>query len=362
MKKIALFFGTRPEYIKILPVYKALVKRFGRKHIVLIHTKQHSDLVEKEWMHFNEQPDICLPLQRKSGSLSELIGNLMLEMEKWSTHSQEKGDTICAIVAQGDTASTYAAALHAFQSNVPFFHVEAGLRTYDMQSPYPEEFYRRSIAEIATHHFAPTEKEFLNLSQENKSPDTISVTGNTIIDHLLDVRRERNHQNVLITLHRRELGDNELKTYLAYFYQLVKTTPTWQFTWISHPNRDIDFGNLMSLSNFTLLAPISFAEMLSRYVTTDLIFTDSGGIQEEAGFLGIPCIVCRKTTERIQGIETGITNHFDPELITIDQLLASFNHEQLIEQNPIYGDGKSADRIVDVIASKIPISNSVIRK
>ena len=352
-KKIALSFGTRPELIKILPVFRELVKHYSRERILLIHTGQHSDLLNKELEHYAISSDVHFELNRNSGSLSELTGKLLLKFNEFSADLTSKGVQLSSMIAQGDTASTYTSALHAFHQKVPFFHVEAGLRTYDNKNPFPEEFYRRSISEMTSLHFAPTETEQQHLINEQKTPENIVVTGNTVIDHLVNIKRNENCKEIIITLHRRELDDDAHQKIIDYFKALVPKSAEWNFNWVTHPNRRIDFSELEELPNFTLLDPVPFYEFLDLYKTAGLIFTDSGGIQEEAAYLGIPCVVCRKTTERSQGIDAGIAQLFDPSLKNAEQIIDTFNHANLLQRNSIYGDGCSGHRIVTSIKSRI---------
>lgn len=352
-KKVALSFGTRPELIKVLPVFRELINQCGRDRILLIHTGQHSDLLDQELSYYKITPDVRFELDRNSGSLSELTGKLLLKFEELSEQLTSKGVHLSAMIAQGDTASTYVSALHAFHQKVPFFHVEAGLRTYDNMNPFPEEFYRRSISEMASLHFAPTKTEYQHLINEQKKSEDIIITGNTVIDHLLNLKRNIHSKEVIITLHRRELTDSDYQEMVDYFKILVPKSEGWNFNWVTHPNRRMGFSELEQLPNFKLLDPIPFYTFLDLYKTSGLIFTDSGGIQEEAAFLGIPCVVCRKTTERFQGIDAGIAKLFDSSFTNMEQILAAFNGQNLIQGNTIYGDGHSAKRIVEAIKTRI---------
>ena len=185
--------------------------------------------------------------------------------DEFSVQLASKGIQLSAMIAQGDTASTFASALHAFHQKVPFFHVEAGLRTYDNMNPFPEEFYRQSISEMTTLHFAPTETEYQHLIDEQKKPEDIRITGNTVIDHLSQVERVDTFKKVIITLHRRELTDSAYQEIVNYFKVLVPKSPGWTFSWITHPNRNMDLSELESLPNFKLLKPIPFYTFLDLY-------------------------------------------------------------------------------------------------
>lgn len=354
MKKLVISFGTRPEFIKILPVFHELVACYGRDRILLLDTGQHRDLLKRELNFFKVTPDFTLSLNRTNGSLSELTGKLLLEFDKFTKICSTEKIEIAAVIAQGDTASTYISALHSFHHQIPFFHIEAGLRTFDKLNPFPEEFYRRSISEMASIHFAPTQSEFDYLVQEGNKPCDISVTGNTVIDNLVDLQRGNISNEVLITLHRRELKPSEIDRIIAHFKQLIPASPDWKFNLVSHPNGKVDFNELSQFPNFSILQPLTFFEMLEMYRTVGLIFTDSGGIQEEAAFLGIPCVICRSTTERSLGIKTGIAAFLDVEAASLPEVMRSFNLDELKSQNTIYGDGKSSKRIVEIINSKIP--------
>lgn len=354
MKKLLISYGTRPEFIKILPVFRELVACYGRDRILLLDTGQHRDLLRMELNFFEVTPDFMLSLDRTNGSLSELTGKLLLEFEKFTNTCSIEKIEIAAIIAQGDTASTYISALHSFHHQIPFFHVEAGLRTFDNMNPFPEEFYRRSISEMASIHFAPTQTEFDHLVQEGNKPCDISVTGNTVIDNLVDIQRGKIANEVLITLHRRELIPSEIARIMTHFKRLIPASPHWKFNWVSHPNGRVDFSELSQFPNFNILQPLTFFEMLEMYRTVGLIYTDSGGIQEEAAFLGIPCVICRSTTERSLGIKTRIAAFLDVESVSLTEIMRAFNMDELKSQNTIYGDGKSSKRIVEIINSKIP--------
>ena len=349
MAKLLITFGTRPELIKVAPIVREFSRRGLRDRLIVLRTGQHRDLSMIDQGAAGIRVDHSLHLDREGGSLSDLLGKLLLGFKEGF---RELKDDIKGIIAQGDTASTYASALHAFHEKIPFFHVEAGMRTYDNGNPFPEEFYRRSISLIAHRHFAPTLVERDHLLREGIDSGSILVTGNTVIDNLctaLGQAKRKPRKKVLITLHRRELSTEMKQRYVRYFGELIRRNPDYEFVWLRHPGTLIDERAFDSLHNIDFRPPIPFGELLKLYLEVSLILTDSGGIQEEAGYLGIPCIVARKRTERSQGMSNQIAHFIDLACTKVPELIARFDPSQLIFRNPLYGSGNSAGMIVDEV-------------
>lgn len=356
MSKILLSFGTRPELIKIAPVIREFKGRSARNKLILVHTGQHDELTRQDIQAFRIQPDYYLELARKGKNLSNLLGSLLIKFDELVDKLLQEEVKIGCIVAQGDTASTYCSALQAFHCGIPFYHIEAGMRTYDLGHPFPEEFYRSSISSIAEFHFTPTETEYHNLVNEGISADKILITGNTVIDnlrHYLDDKSIQRKNKALITLHRRETSELIKLEYINYFKELAIKNQDWKFVWITHPGTKLDQESFELIENFRFTAPVPYFDMLHLFSEVSCIFTDSGGIQEEAGYLGIPCILVRKKTERVQSLSSGISKILDLTELDMSKQLEKFDSKKLWFKNNLYGDGKSGEAIVNKILERI---------
>lgn len=352
MNKLMLVFGTRPELIKVVPVIREFKRRGLRDKLLVVRTGQHTDLIDFDIRYFGVTPDYSLTLTRNEAGLSNLVGHLLLNFNQLSTQLKREKITVEGVIAQGDTASTYCSAIHAFHENLPFYHIEAGCRTFDNQHPFPEEYYRSAIASITRFHYAPTEVEKCNLEREGIDKKKILVTGNTVIDLLkshVNIAPNQSKKQVVISLHRRELLSNRKQAYLNYFYELAKKNVDWKFLWLTHPSMKLDKSNLKKLPNFYFTSPLPYAKLMQVYQNTTIVYTDSGGIQEETGYLGIPCIVARNTTERRQGVAEGAARFINLKNLCLQTELNLFAKEKLRFQNPIYGFGNSAELIANSI-------------
>ena len=361
MIKIMTVFGTRPETIKMAPLVKALKARKEIQTIVCV-TAQHREMLDQVLEAFHIVPDYDLNLMKKGQTLSDITAGVLKGMEE--VLKTEKPDMV---LVHGDTTTTFAGALAAFYNQIPIGHVEAGLRTYNKYSPFPEEANRQFVSVIADFNFAPTEKSKMNLIHEGKNPDTIVVTGNTAIDALNTTVTEEYEDEItrwvgddrliVLTAHRREnLGEPMYRMFSA-IKRIVEKYPDVKVVYPVHLNPIVVktaeevFGECERVRLIKPLEVVEFHNLLNK---SYLILTDSGGIQEEAPSLGKPVIVLRDTTERPEGITAGTLKlaGTDEERIfnLIDELLSDSTvyKNMSLASNP-YGDGKASERIVDAI-------------
>lgn len=358
MHKILIAFGTRPELIKLAPIINEFRIRNQRERLYIVNTNQHNDFIQQDLDYFKIDVDHQFKLIRNDDSLSLLNGLLLLEFNELKSKLKDLNINIDAIIAQGDTCTSFTAANYAFYETIPFIHIEAGLRTDDFSQPFPEEYFRKTIATIATMHFAPTTNAEKKLIEEGVSQNSIVVSGNTVIDNLREYKNLTNFLNInitenkliLITIHRRENIKNNLQSITNRIIHCVKSNPNKSFVWIDNPGYKIAVNT--PLTNLKMIQPVSFFEMVELYKRTQLIITDSGGIQEEAAYLGIPTLLFRTKTERIEGINSGISKYIEDSDNDLDAVIMKLNKNRLIDFNTIYGDGYASKRIVDHLTEK----------
>lgn len=365
-----LVVGTRPEAIKMAPVVQACRQSESSVEPIVCFTGQHSDMLAQVADYFDLRPDVDLKLMRANQTLSGLTARCLEGLDEVIQKFQPD-----CIVGQGDTTSVMAASLAAFYRRMPFVHVEAGLRTGNMQSPWPEEFNRRVAGLTTALHCAPTEQSAQNLLNEGTAPHTVHVTGNTVVDALLwTVHRERaqdaiwqakhaglgERRMVLITGHRRENFGDRFEGICAAILQLARQFAEVAFVYPVHPNpnaREPVFRVLGSQANVHLIDPAPYPEFVWLMDRSHLILTDSGGVQEEAPSLRKPVLVMRDTTERQEAVDAGAAQLLgtDPQRIidAVSTLLvdASAYRRCQVERNP-YGDGHAAARIVRLIGQR----------
>lgn len=364
-KKILLIIGTRPEAIKLIPLYLELKK--SNYNVQLVCTGQHIDMINQVLDFFDIKLDISLSIKRITHSLSELTSQLFLEMEKVLILNRPD-----LVIVQGDTTSAFVGGMCAFYNRIPVAHVEAGLRTNNKYSPFPEEINRTLISEIADFHFAPTEKSANNLRLLYK--ENVFLTGNTVIDavHLAqDMLKKKSEvykdkyseilktgaKNILITSHRRENLGQGLVDICEAIKELTKQFGDYNFIYPVHLNPKVKVvvhSYLKNISNVHLLDPLSYDELLFVMSNSKVILTDSGGIQEEAPSFNIPVIVMRDETERQEGIEAkcAVLAGTNKKSI-VDAFSSIMNNPNLYEKmakatNP-YGDGTASKQIVKII-------------
>ena len=361
MKKILVVFGTRPEAIKMAPVIKELKTRKTIKTIVCV-TGQHREMLDQVLDIFGIIPDYDLSIMKEHQNLFDITINILDKIK--SVIEKVQPDVT---LVHGDTTTTFVTALACFYLQIPVGHVEAGLRTYNLQSPYPEEFNRQAVGVIAKYHFAPTNLSRDNLLKEGKNPKDIFVTGNTAIDALrTTISDQYNHplfdwisnsKLIMITAHRRENLGQPMKNMFQAIKRILDEHEDIKAIYPIHLNPTVRkiahqvFGDNERIRIIEPLGVIDFHNFLDK---SYLILTDSGGIQEEAPSLGKPVLVMRDTTERPEGIQAGTLKLVGTEESKIYQsfkeLIINQNIYNTMSQatNP-YGDGFSSKRIVDIL-------------
>ncbi|ADC63062.1 non-hydrolyzing UDP-N-acetylglucosamine 2-epimerase [Allochromatium vinosum] len=360
MKKILCVIGTRPEAIKMAPVILALQNQSWAKVRVLA-TAQHRQMLDQVNNFFGIEPDIDLDIMRQNQALTTLTARLMLDLD--DVLEAEKPD---AVLVQGDTTTVMTVALACFYHRIPIGHVEAGLRTWDMQNPFPEEANRVIAGKLARWHFAPTEKARQNLLKEGVPDREIVVTGNTVIDALLMTAAKKlnigvdvdpDKRLVLITSHRRENFGEPFCNICRALRTLSENNPTVQFLYPVHPNpnvKDVAYEFLSELPNFILCAPLDYAPFIAAMKQAYIIITDSGGVQEEAPALGKPVLVLRDETERPEAVDQGVVKligpHYKKIVEEVQRLLDDETAYRAMARGVSpYGDGQAAERIVKTL-------------
>ena len=365
MKKVILVFGTRPEAIKMCPLVNELKSRPELETKVCV-TGQHRQMLDVVLDVFNVVPDYDLSIMKEKQTLFDVTTNILERIK--SVLEEENPDVV---LVHGDTSTTFVTALACFYLQIPVGHVEAGLRTYNIYSPYPEEFNRQAVGIISKFNFAPTELSKGNLLKEGKNPDSIYVTGNTAIDALkTTVREDYNHPElewaegsklIMITAHRRENLGEPMKNMFRAIKRVMDEHPDVKAIYPIHMNPVVRqtaneiFADDDRIHIIEPLNVIDFHNFLNR---SHLILTDSGGIQEEAPSLGKPVLVMRDTTERPEGIVAGTLKLVgtDEEVIYNEFTRLLTNREAYDEMsrasNP-YGDGFACKRIADILVQKL---------
>jgi len=360
MKKITVILGTRPEAIKLAPVILALKK--SNLALNVIHTGQHSDLADDVLDYFKIKPDIRLSLNRDSIDSEVNLLHQLLEIINNSVRAENPD----LVMVQGDTSSALSGALTAHYNKIPVSHLEAGLRSFDITQPFPEETNRKLISHVADIHFAATASAKQNLLNEGIAESDIHITGNSVVDALkmilksseLSEEQIREKYNalgkklILLTTHRREnLGEAQLQIFKAV-EKICRTNPDFKLIFPVHPNPEIrkHFSHLENSDNIELIEPLSYFQFVPLMAACDLILTDSGGIQEEAPALGIPVFVLRNKTERPELIDAGAGKLIGTETDRIINEVQTFIETES-ESSPIeiFGDGQTSARVVSII-------------
>lgn len=366
---IVFIIGTRPELIKIAPVVHAL-RREENFNFLIINTGQHRDLLKPYWKVFDIEPDYELDVFSEGQDLSSLTARSIIQINNLFTEFVQRGEKPRIVLAQGDTTTVMAAAMCAFYNKIKFAHLEAGLRTKDLMQPFPEEYNRRVASISAFLHLAPTPLAKENLIYEGISEQSIHVVGNTIVDALEYIRNSDLFKSkkynypvlndlpdgnaVLITCHRRENHGDNLKKIVSAIEYLVKSNPSFRFVWIRHPNPNvksvIDHSSLLLHSNFLLIDPLDYFDLLLLMEKSRVIITDSGGIQEESPSFGKPLIVLRDCTERPEAISAGMAKLVGSGIESIIEAFdwaLKYTPEKIT--NP-YGDGRASERVVKLMS------------
>lgn len=362
-KKVMVVFGTRPEAIKMCPLVKELKTRDSLETIVCV-TGQHKEMLQQVLEAFEVVPDYNLSIMKDKQTLFDVTINILDKMKE--VLEEVKPDVV---LVHGDTSTTFVTALACFYMQIPVGHVEAGLRTYNIYSPYPEEFNRQAVGIMADYHFAPTEMSKNNLIKEGKEPSTIYVTGNTAIDALkTTVRKDYTHEQlewasdsrlIMITAHRRENLGEPMRNMFRAIKRIIDEFPNIKAIYPIHMNpvvREAANEILGKNDRIRIIEPLEVLDFHNFLAKSYLILTDSGGIQEEAPSLGKPVLVMRDTTERPEGVEAGTL-----KLVGTDEEVIYENFKLLLEDeveytkmsvasNP-YGDGFASKRIADILES-----------
>jgi UDP-N-acetylglucosamine 2-epimerase (non-hydrolysing) len=324
---ILFCFGTRPEWLKIKPIIKLLRRTDYR----LLFTGQHADLLN------SIEVDYQIQMNNSSNRLDSIISQCMIQFPN---------DDFKSVLIQGDTGSAFGCAIAAFNRGIKIYYLEAGLRTYNLQHPYPEEGYRQMIARISDVNFSPTELSKQNLLDERVTGKCF-VVGNTVLDNLIDYKEKCEYTNtILITLHRRE-NHHIMDRWFSKIDNMAKKYPHINFILPIHPNPNVQKWKHL-LKNIKVVNPLEHTELLDIMVKCKLIITDSGGLQEEGSFFNKKVIVCRETTERPEGIDTGhlyLCKKVDELEIIFEKLI---NNYYISSECP-YGDGNSAKKIIEIL-------------
>ena len=361
MKKVMLVFGTRPEAIKMCPLVNELKKREELQTVVCV-TGQHRQMLDMVLEAFDVTPDYDLSIMKDKQTLFDVTTNILNRIKE--VLEKEKPDVV---LVHGDTSTTFVTALACFYLQIPVGHVEAGLRTYNIYSPYPEEFNRQAVSIISKFNFAPTELSKQNLLKEGKNPDSIYVTGNTAIDALKTTVREnythpelewaKGSRLIMITAHRRENLGEPMRHMFKAIRRVMDEHPDVKAIYPIHMNpavREIANEYLGDDDRIHIIEPLDVLDFHNFLSRSYLILTDSGGIQEEAPSLGKPVLVMRDTTERPEGIAAGTLKLVgtDEEAIykEFSRLLSDKDeYEAMSKASNPYGDGHACERIADVL-------------
>lgn len=327
---LLIAFGTRPEWIKIKPVVDKIKDKIPFK---LLCTGQHSSLIDNT---LKDHDVSYLKIINENNRLDSIVTSILGQFDQYS-------NGISHVMVQGDTTSAFAVALAAFHRKIKVIHLEAGLRSWDKDNPYPEEFNRISIGAMADIHLCPTLQCKENLRKVRSDDSMAIVVGNTVLDNLVDIQPTISN-TIFITLHRRE-NIRFIRHWFEAINKLAIDHPELEFIFPMHPNPEIRKHKDI-LTNVKIIDPLPYSECIDYIARCGLVITDSGGLQEESSFLKKKCIVCRKTTERTEGEGTFSQLCYEP-----DMLSHVFNKTkiELVDHKCPYGDGKSSDKILNIL-------------
>ena len=365
-KNILVVFGTRPEVIKLAPVILELRKYPDKFNVIVCNTEQQKELSSQTLSYFNLKADINLDCMKPNQSLLEIQTRILTALNTVFINNK-----IDATIVQGDTMTVLCGALASFYNKIPVFHVEAGLRSYDIYEPFPEEVMRQMTSRVTELNFAPTEKNKQALIKENISEDKIHIVGNTVIDALFclsektlnnarqffeNINIKINDKLVLITAHRRENHGERIDRIIKAIEDLAIKYADHTFVIPVHPNpnvKDKIHNKLSKYENIKLLTPLDYPNLVFLMKNAKLILTDSGGIQEEAPSFGCPTLVMRYETERQEGVDAGVSvlvgADYDKIIYNSEKILSdTFENTRLKAVNP-YGNGTSAIKIQEII-------------
>lgn len=360
--KIIVFYGTRPEFIKLYPLI-SMLRENNKFEITVVNTGQHKEMVLDLEIFFKCKADIYWELMLPNQNLNELLSKIIYKASSLFKNSLPEG-----IIVQGDTTSVFGVSTAAFYQGIKVFHVEAGLRSLDIQSPFPEEFNRRGVSLIASMHFAPTELAVQNLLAEGLDKNQIVLTGNTVIDTLKEVKSQfivknskQDQKLIFITAHRRENHGAGIESICKAILKILEVRRDITFKWAVHPNpnvREIVYKYLGGVNNVNLCEPLNYLELLQTLNDSFLVWTDSGGIQEEAPEFNIPLLILREETERPEIIDCGLgalvgtdESKIVSETLKLINNKTFYNLKRSIN-NP-FGDGTASKKIVEKLSENL---------
>jgi UDP-N-acetylglucosamine 2-epimerase (non-hydrolysing) len=366
MHNILLISGTRPEIIKLAPVYHAL-RQSGIAHVEWLHTGQHGSMAKQILDCFDIEPD--LTLTRRGDSLLDFSVGCRLQLDAVMT-----GSKWSLVIVQGDTESAFQGALAAFYNQVPLAHVEAGLRTYNLERPFPEEGLRQMISRVTRFHFPPTERARIALQGEGVADEHIHLTGNTVIDAQKWTcanrgvkRRLPGRGHLLVTVHRRENWGNDIEEICRAVEDIARQQPDLQVLFPVHLNPVVKgpvHAILSGIENVKLTEPLDYTQMQQALADAWVVLTDSGGLQEEAPTFGVPVLVLREETERPEAVDAGcamLTGANRNAIVRAVEHLSKDTaaYRKMSRTGNPFGDGTASRRIVEVIARHFEVTGQV---
>jgi UDP-N-acetylglucosamine 2-epimerase (non-hydrolysing) len=358
--KVAIVYGTRPEIIKLMPLILQM-KEHREIDLKLVNTGQHKEMVEEVEKLFDIVPQYSLDIMQHNQTLTDILKNVAIKVEPVL---KAIGPDI--VLLQGDTSTVATVGTICFYNKIPVGHIEAGLRSYNLEEPFPEEFNRRVISILAALNFAPTRQAADNLIREGMSSDKIIITGNTIVDMVQLVRKKTGigkngaGRKILITAHRRENHGQGIYNICAAVRKVTEAFPDVLFTWPVHPNpnvKEMVYKELSGLKNVVLTEPLSYMELIRELEDSHLIWSDSGGIQEECPSFKKPILILRNTTERPEVVSSGFGELVGTETHRIIErttqlLLDAKSYGEMIGGKNPFGDGTASTQIINVLLNK----------
>lgn len=368
--KVMTVFGTRPEAIKMAPLVLELERQSDRFESVVVVTAQHRKMLDQVLEIFDIQPDYDLDVMKNKQTLAQITANVLMGLEDVMKNEQPD-----IVLVHGDTTTTFAAGISAFYNQIKVGHVEAGLRTWNKQSPFPEEMNRQVTDVLADMYFAPTKESAANLLRENHSQEHVYITGNTAIDALKEtVKNDYQHETlttisennrlILVTMHRRENQGKPMERVFRAIRQVVDSHEDVEVIYPVHLNpvvQEIANRELGNHKRIHLIKPLDVIDFHNIAARSFLIMSDSGGVQEEAPSLGVPVLVLRDTTERPEGVAAGTLKLVGTEtkdvLAAMTELLDDSKiHSRMAKAANPYGDGTAAKRILEAISFEFGLS------
>lgn len=354
---VAVVYGTRPEIIKLIPLILEIKEHKGLR-LSIVNTGQHKEMVQELEQLFGIVPDYSLDIMRHDQTLTDIMTNVAIAIEPVLKDLRPD-----IVLLQGDTSTVATVGTICFYNKIPVGHVEAGLRSYNLEEPFPEEFNRRVISIMARLNFAPTAKSADNLLREGIPSDRIFVTGNTVVD-MVRLARQRipQHSNgterkILVTAHRRENHGEGINNICAAIRQVSKQFPDIVFTWPVHPNPNVKqavYQQLQGLDNIRLTNPLGYMDLIKEIDSSILVWSDSGGIQEECPSFKKPLLILRNLTERPEVVTSGFGELVgtDTDRIvrrTVELLSDEESYRQMTSGVNPFGDGTASRQIVDIL-------------